>query len=100
MTPRKKPRFERQDSVFIDPENSGSTIQWIVQYTGSGSRYLTVTLRDCDRKITWSADEHNGDFTRQARDKLQKAIDSLQGALAAVESMEKLHPRRKPRVKK
>lgn len=95
MSRRKPPRFERQDSVFIDPKNCGSTIQWIVQYTASGRRTVDVVLRDCDKKVTWSAYDYCGNTVRQARSKLGIAIQQLQACLAAVNEMERRHPQRK-----
>jgi hypothetical protein len=99
MRTRKKPRFEKQGSAFIDPLNCGSTVQWIVQCTARGARSMTVILRDCDRKISWNADEYEGNFTRQALEKLHLAIQELQDCRDAVMEMERLHPRRKPKPK-
>lgn len=100
MRVRKKPRFERQGSAFIDPLNCGSTVQWIVQYTASGARCADVTLRDCTRSITWSANDYNGDTVKQARNKIGIAIGELQKCLDAVNEMDRLHPRHKARKKK
>lgn len=94
----RKPIFERQGAQFIDPDNCGSTVQWIVQYTHSRRRFVDIDLRDCNKAIKWSTDRD--DCVKNARRKIGNAIDQLKACLAAVEEMERLHPRRPQRAKK
>jgi hypothetical protein len=69
-----------QNSVFIDPENCGSSVGYYI-HTGEYeskektryTAYGTVVLTDCNHKIDWSFSANEGDIT-----KIDSAIAMLQ----------------------
>ena len=71
--------IKQQNSVFIDPENCGSSVGYYItvnEYTPKDkpvqySLSSTVVLADCSHKIDWS-------FSAGDVDKIDEAISMLQ----------------------
>ena len=67
---------EAHGARFIDPQDCGSSVRWIIDCEGHESGVwlsASVSLTDCDRRISW-------DFSGNAR--LTERLAKIDGAIA------------------